>query len=189
MEPDVKRLDATSLKALAHPLRMRLLGLLRIEGPATATQLAARVGESSGATSYHLRQLERHGFVEDDPARGNARDRWWKASHRMTSWRSADFLDQPDTADADTILQHEALRGQVRRIEQWLTDRESYGRDAISAATSSDYTVRLTTERMRALAEELEAVAQRYFDDPDDDDPDAVPAVVLLHVFPERRLP
>src|SRR3712207_2472805 len=113
---DVKRLDARSLQALAHPLRMRLLGLLRVEGPATATQLAARVGESSGATSYHLRQLARHGFVEDEPARGNARERWWKASHRMTSWTTADFLDEPDAADAETLLTWEAIRAQIRRL-------------------------------------------------------------------------
>ena len=47
--------DATALKALAHPVRLRMLGMLRVDGPATATQLAARLGLNSGATSYHLR--------------------------------------------------------------------------------------------------------------------------------------
>ena len=56
-------LDAGSLRGLAHPVRLRMLGLLRTEGPATATRLAARLGLNSGATSYHLRQLATHGFV------------------------------------------------------------------------------------------------------------------------------
>ena len=46
---------------------MELLSVLRQRGPATASMLAERLGESSGATSYHLRQLAAHGFVEDAP--------------------------------------------------------------------------------------------------------------------------
>ena len=57
--------DATALKALTHPLRLRMLGMLRIDGPATATGLAERLGLNSGATSYHLRQLAQHGFIEE----------------------------------------------------------------------------------------------------------------------------
>src|SRR5689334_18050094 len=76
--------DVTALKALAHPVRLRMLGMLRIDGPATATPLAARLGLNSGATSYHLRQLAQYGFIEDAPATSR-RDRWWKASHEITS--------------------------------------------------------------------------------------------------------
>src|SRR5689334_12619211 len=63
----VVRPDGRSLRALAHPLRLRLLGLLRMDGAATASQLAARTGQSSGATSYHLRQLAAYGFVIEEP--------------------------------------------------------------------------------------------------------------------------
>ncbi|NEE24033.1 helix-turn-helix transcriptional regulator, partial [Streptomyces sp. SID7982] len=49
--------DARTLRSLAHPLRIRLLNTLREFGPATASKLGERLGESSGATSYHLRQL------------------------------------------------------------------------------------------------------------------------------------
>ncbi|MGO8484742.1 winged helix-turn-helix domain-containing protein, partial [Rhizobium leguminosarum] len=43
--------DPNALKALTHPVRLSMLGMLRIDGPATATQLAARLGLNSGATS------------------------------------------------------------------------------------------------------------------------------------------
>ena len=59
--PD-RQLDMESLKALAHPLRVQILDTLSTYGQFTASGLAERLGESSGATSYHLRQLERHGF-------------------------------------------------------------------------------------------------------------------------------
>src|SRR5262249_44824200 len=73
--------DVRAVRALAHPLRLRLLDLLRFEGPSTATLLARRVGESSGATSYHLRQLARYGYFEDAPGRGG-RERWWRHRER-----------------------------------------------------------------------------------------------------------
>src|SRR3712207_4628895 len=113
MRDDLKELDPASLKALAHPLRLRLLARLRSDGPATATQLAAVVGESSGATSYHLRQLARHGFVADDPARGSGRERWWQAVHRGNSWDPVQFCDDPSTPEALGVPQREIGRAHV----------------------------------------------------------------------------
>jgi uncharacterized membrane protein YfcA len=42
---------------------MALVGLLRTEGPLTATRAAELLGESSGTTSFHLRQLAKYGLV------------------------------------------------------------------------------------------------------------------------------
>ncbi len=84
MSQDEITLTADNLKALAHPLRVRVLGLLRTYGPATATTLAGQLELSSAALSYHLRQLERFGFIVEDTERGDQRDRWWKAAHRRT---------------------------------------------------------------------------------------------------------
>jgi DNA-binding transcriptional ArsR family regulator len=70
------------MRALSHPIRFRLIELLR-EGPSTASRLARRLGESSGATSYHLRVLERAEVVEEDASLGTARERWWKRRDRM----------------------------------------------------------------------------------------------------------
>ena len=114
--------DAAGLKALAHPVRLRMLGMLRIDGPATATSLAARLGLNSGATSYHLRQLADHGFIVDDQERGNGRERWWRAAHASTR-TSSDSLGGPDDEDprprratrAVAILLHRAAPGRRRR--------------------------------------------------------------------------
>jgi DNA-binding transcriptional ArsR family regulator len=70
--------EPAALKAFAHPLRMAMYTELQRQGSATASQLARSLGESSGQTSYHLRQLERHGFVEDDPLHPGGRERWWR---------------------------------------------------------------------------------------------------------------
>ena len=63
--------------ALAHPLRFRIWELLR-EGPATASQLARRLGESRGSASYHLRFLARAGVIVEDTSVGTRRERWWR---------------------------------------------------------------------------------------------------------------
>src|SRR3954462_8891924 len=88
------------LRALTHPVRLRMLGILRTEGPTTATALANRLGLNTGATSYHLRQLAQHGFIVDDEARGNGRERWWRVppASTRTGWE-----DNPDPADMETL--------------------------------------------------------------------------------------
>ncbi|WP_336619167.1 helix-turn-helix domain-containing protein [Defluviimonas aestuarii] len=67
-----------------HPDRLRMLGLLRVGGPATATGLAERMDLNSGATSYHLRQLASYGFIEAVDELGTQRERWWRARHDAT---------------------------------------------------------------------------------------------------------
>lgn len=98
------RLDAGSLRVLAHPLRSRLLGALRRDGPATATDLAAALGTNSGATSYHLRKLEAVGLVADT-GKGEGRRRLWRAATRSHSWRVSDvfMLATPEQVEAFTV--------------------------------------------------------------------------------------
>lgn len=146
---------AEALKALASPLRMRLLGSLRFDGPATATELGRRIGESSGTTSYHLRLLERHGFIEEDPVQPNSRDRLWRARHRYTSWTASDFLDHPEARDAAQWarrLQIQAIGEAVNRFEERM---DGWSRDWIDAAGTSDDTVRLTPDSLRSLQQRM----------------------------------
>jgi DNA-binding transcriptional ArsR family regulator len=88
-------LGAAELRALAHPLRLRLLEVLR-EGPATASQLGRALGESSGATSYHLRVLARAGRVEEEVERGGSRERWWRRPDEIVI-----VATSPGTGDAE----------------------------------------------------------------------------------------
>ncbi|CCH33317.1 hypothetical protein BN6_60630 [Saccharothrix espanaensis DSM 44229] len=68
-----------ALKALAHPRRQQMLDELHRGGPATSAALARALDLNTGATSYHLRELARHGFVEELPERARGRERWWRA--------------------------------------------------------------------------------------------------------------
>lgn len=111
----MRPMDAAQLRALAHPLRLQLLQVLH-EGPATASQLGRRLGESSGATSYHLRALHRAGMVEEAEQR-NARERWWQRTQERLLIPNSVPPDASDTERAELKAAH-------AQIESILVDRD-----------------------------------------------------------------
>jgi DNA-binding transcriptional ArsR family regulator len=163
--PDVYRVsDPQALKAVAHPLRVRLLGALRLDGPATATELAARFGESSGSTSYHLRQLARYGFVEQDPEQRDARERRWRSVHRYTSWSELELGASPEGREAAGFMRNRQIEVLTHDREAFERERDSWSPEWIEAAGMSDDIARLTPasltllyERLSALIREMEA--------------------------------
>src|SRR3954465_449336 len=139
MEPAVQVTDVRALRALAHPLRNRLLGQLRLNGPATASQLGRVVGESSGSTSYHLRQLAEYGFVEEVEGQGTARERWWRARHRMTSWQAADVVPQEGGAEGEDELTRMQLDVHGRILGAWQAQRAELEPAWTAAASLNDF--------------------------------------------------
>jgi DNA-binding transcriptional ArsR family regulator len=147
--------DPTALKALAHPVRLRILGLLRTEGPATASGLAARLGLNSGATSYHLRQLALHGFIEEDADRGTRRDRWWRARHESTSVVPT---GQGEALELSLAFLGAALHGQIDQMHRAHAASPTLPQDWRAASTVSDYVIPLTAEAASTLVQKLQAV-------------------------------
>ncbi|HET6952852.1 MAG TPA: helix-turn-helix domain-containing protein [Acidimicrobiales bacterium] len=160
----VKHLDARSLRALAHPLRLRIVSSLRHEGPATATVVGQRLGESSGSTSYHLRVLAAHGFVEEDTGRGRGRERWWRSSADMTSWRPDQFLDDPDARAAEEWLTGAVARQGMEWADEWLRHRPEADPAWVAASDLSDYRVVATPDQVRALMDDVHATIARHVD-------------------------
>lgn len=172
----------TALKALTHPLRLRMLGMLRIDGPATATTLATRLGINTGATSYHLRQLERHGFVVEDTERGNARDRWWRAAHQTTNTDPASPTTPEEHDTYDAFLQAVAIM-YAGNLQAAVEERRVTPEEWLRAGTISDWSFRLTPAHALALKQRLVAVLD---DVEEDDDEDAEPFSVNINAY---RLP
>lgn len=180
------RLDARSVRGLAHPLRVKILGFLRTEGSATATTVAQHLGLNSGATSYHLRQLATYGFVVDDPGRGVGRERWWRAAHASTRW---------DREDMEVAGSGEAF---LRAVAQNYIERIQHAADSFStlppqwqrASTMSDYVLRLTAEEAEQLNDDLLELLRRYRrHDPDDEQAPAgsLPVSVQVQTFPHSH--
>ncbi|WP_406183062.1 ArsR/SmtB family transcription factor [Streptomyces sp. NBC_01006] len=166
-EPKVRTLDARSLRGLAHPLRIRMLAMLRHEGPATASQLAERLGESSGATSYHLRQLAAHGFVEDAPEHGKGRERWWRAAHDGTRFdEQLLYAEDPATRGAADLFLHEIATIHTQEMSTWLGTAQAWSQEWRRASDISDFTLRLTAAQSLELIHKLHELIDSYRDLP-----------------------
>ena len=170
------------LRALTHPTRLRMLGMLRVDGPATATTLAARLGLNTGATSYHLRQLAQHGFVVDDDSQGNGRDRWWKAAHRSTMTDPAADEDPAVRETTEAYLQSVVVV-MAELMQRAIEELPLLPHDWTDASTFSDWVVRLTPRRAKALVEALAATLSDVEADEAEDD-SAEDFVVQLSAFP-----
>lgn len=186
-ESRVFEVDEHALSVLAHPLRLRLVALLRADGPATATRLAERVQESSGVTSYHLRKLAEVGIVAEDRDRGTKRERWWRSAYDVTQFSAATFLGNPEAHRASVGMRREMHRWQWRLLEQWLAEEGEWDKAWVDAAGLSDSLLVLTPQSLRAMSEEIWAVVQRYRQHPPPaDSPDAARVVWLQHLVPVR---
>jgi DNA-binding transcriptional ArsR family regulator len=162
-EGDTGRIvDALALKALAHPLRFRLLEVLLERGPSTASELGRQVGESSGSTSYHLRQLAEHGFIAEAPELGSARDRWWRAAPGGWTLRGFEMLEQPETRADATVVLDEVRKGRLERLSRWHADASRWGQEWVDASVDATIRMALTPAEMRDLRDELLAVVDRW---------------------------
>jgi predicted ArsR family transcriptional regulator len=184
---DDVHLDARMLRGLAHPLRVRLLGMLRTDGPATATRLAERLGLSSAATSYHLRQLAQYGFITEDAGRGQPRERWWRAAHRTTTMDLAEQLSDPDAFEAGEIYLRSVAQSYAARVMDHLDELATLPAAWRSIGTLSDMLLRLTPAETDEIATRMWALVEEYrrADDEDADVPEGARRVnVQLQVFP-----
>jgi DNA-binding transcriptional ArsR family regulator len=183
-------LDAGALKALAHPLRFQLLELLIEHGPATASGLGRIVGENSGSTSYHLRQLERHGLIEEAGDLGNARDRYWRAAEGGWTLQGFEMLQREDTAEAASRVLGEVVRARFERMQRWHETGHAWGRDWVEASIEMTARLRLDRAQLAAMTDELVAVVARYRDQQADvDDPGTALVTVDLSAFPAEPAP
>jgi DNA-binding transcriptional ArsR family regulator len=182
--------DEEGLEALAHPVRMRLLTMLRVDGPSTASKLAKRVGASSGLTSYHLRQLAEVGFIKEAPELGTKRERWWKAEKHMTKYSPANFVDSRSAHRSMTTIRRHVLNWQQLATLTYLSEEPEWGADWADASGHDDLLLHLNPDQLRAMTGELLDIIKRYWADPaPDDDSRAADVLVFLNAFPVREVP
>jgi DNA-binding transcriptional ArsR family regulator len=167
--PSTIELDAVTLKALAHPVRVRMLRYLQRHGPASVTSLAGQLGESTGATSYHLRQLAELGIVAEteppadhDDNRVGRKQRFWQMAVDDLHVTGFGFVEDDDTHDAATFLLRESVSAQARRVNHWYETATSWPKSWQRASSSREAILELDAKQTRALADDLIAVLDRY---------------------------
>ncbi|NEA41975.1 winged helix-turn-helix domain-containing protein [Streptomyces sp. SID11385] len=177
-------LDAKGLRALAHPVRVQLLGALRRFGASTATALGQRLGVSSGTASYHLRQLAGAGFVVEDSERGNNRERWWRAAHIETLFDSSAYVEREPEA---TFLYHQAVAAaHARRMQDAVNEYATLPAEWREVSDMSDYSLWLSPEEALRLGQEVREVIARYRQAGAEKAPEGTGRVsMIVHVIPE----
>lgn len=146
--------SSTLLRALAHPLRVRLLMKLR-EGPATSAILARHTGQTRGNVSYHLRALAEAGAIAEDPEHGTERERWW----RVTVPPEIDALaliGGEGVEDAAEALTTERGRRLARFGARLSADEVPSAR--VAATRLSELRLSLSASQQATLVAELDAV-------------------------------
>ncbi|MYR63603.1 ArsR family transcriptional regulator [Streptomyces sp. SID625] len=135
-----------------HEVRTALLELLAEVGTVTATEAASRLGYSSGLCSFHLRQLARHGRIEEAPHRGGRARPWRLVRHG----RAADEPAEDAFGDLARGLEDESW-------QRWLTQRDGappeWRHDAAFSAVAY-----LTPGEMNRVAEAVRQALAPYQD-------------------------
>ncbi|WP_345374267.1 ArsR/SmtB family transcription factor [Frondihabitans cladoniiphilus] len=161
-----RSLDASALRALAHPLRIEIYETLGRVGSATASGLAEQLGESSGSTSYHLRQLERHQLVREVEGKGTGRERWWQVVPGGVSVSAREHESAAGRKSARMVVR-QWDRSRAALLEEFAEAAESESGvptewyDATSMATIN---VSATVEQLRALSQAFDEFSAQWID-------------------------
>ena len=153
--------DPRALRALAHPLRLSLLTLLRTEGPLTATTAGELLGESSASCSFHLRQLAKYGLAEEAGG-GHGRERPWRATAMLTDVPAVS--DSPEFAAASGLFRSIVAERYYEAMMGWLEARAGEPAEWQQAALFGDLFVYLTADELTELGEQVDRLLCRYID-------------------------
>ncbi|WP_018349335.1 ArsR/SmtB family transcription factor [Longispora albida] len=182
-DPRTRRVSSTGeFKALAHPIRLSLLGALRAHGPDTSAGLARRLGTDTGTTSYHLRKLAEAGFIEDDPST-DGRERRWRAAHQLTDWDSTALAATAEGREAMHLLRNQQVGNLQRDISQFQHHIADVPAEWIEAAGIGDLLIRLSPEAVTELWDRFYAHAEELRER-EAANPAAVPVSIVVSGYP-----
>lgn len=162
-DADVPRVtDSRVLAAMSHPLRRRLLDVLRVHGPATASALAGRTGQAVANISHHVRVLGAAGLIVEAPELArDRRERWWRLAAPAIAWAIGDFDGDPAGQMVASAAASLSLDRQASLVRAWHAVREE--RPAWNgAAFSVDKWLHLSPAELTELEQEILAVLSRW---------------------------
>jgi hypothetical protein len=163
---------------------MALMGLLRTEGPLTATRAGELLGESSGTCSFHLRQLAKYGLVEEAGG-GTGREKPWRATTTSTAWEP--LADDPELAAATSMLNTMVAERYFEQLLLWLERSADEPAQWRKASLFGDRILWVNAAELEQLGQRVLALVDEYFGrqtDPELRPADARPVTYLHLAFP-----
>lgn len=183
-QPD-RVLDTRALRALAHPLRVQLYDIISQYGPQTASSLATMTGESSGSTSYHLRELAKHDLIHEVEGRGSGRERWWARPRGGVSFGDPEVWGTPAGRAASEVVMSEYLTRRhqqlMRFVSEGMTETGPWGEAAMISTANGRLTVEQLSELSRAVQALVTAAVEKARDQPLED---SRPVTIRVDMFP-----
>lgn len=166
-DPEHNEATPADLKALAHPLRMRILRLCLHE-PMTNKQIAERLGLDPATALYHVRQLARNAFLYAEPARTGKRGALEKPYRATGKAWSLSFPRADDRLSA-VLAGLDAARDEI------------VAAGPESMITNTRLGLRLNQADIDELTERLQALVQEYAERTPDPGGFRVGLVTMLH--------
>ncbi|TCC25453.1 ArsR/SmtB family transcription factor [Kribbella speibonae] len=185
--PNRRTVTPSVLAAMHHPLRRRLLDLIYVDGPATASRLADSTGELVGNISHHLKVLASAGVIVEAPELArNRRERWWKLGDTSEySWSIADAAGDPAAELVAATAEDANLAHHVGKVRQWFDMRYEFEEPWVRAAYATERWLTLTPDQLTELSERIEDLVRSYYDNPASGD-DAQRVFFFAHAVPAR---
>lgn len=157
--------DARVLAALAHPLRRRLMDVLRVHGPATASLLAERTDQHVGNVSHHIRALAEVGLVEEAPELAkDRRERWWRLVARSLRWSGEVLSDDPAEEAIAQAVQSLTIDRHSGHVRAWFAAADEEREPWRSTAFAMEKWLHLTPDELGELSREVADLLARWND-------------------------
>lgn len=152
--------DARMLRAIAHPLRNRILAELEAGGPMRAADIATRIDVPANQASFHLRQLAKYHLVEEAPelARDGRERVWRSASPSGWAINLHEMEKEPEGAAAVAVYRRHASADAHQFVDQIYRRAQ----DPDVHVMVSDQPIRLTREEARELGTALNDLVEEW---------------------------
>jgi DNA-binding transcriptional ArsR family regulator len=152
--------DPKVLRAIAHPVRNRVLAELTAQGSLRAADIARELGIPANQASFHLRQLAKYGLVEEDPgAARDKRDRVWKASNPAGTTANLKELERtPGGKAASAVFRSNQAAWGRMVVDAALSDVREEG----THTSLTNSALRLTKEESKEMSDELVELVERW---------------------------
>ena len=151
--------DPRVLRAIAHPVRMRILDEFDTHGAQRAADVAAALDIPANQASFHLRQLAKYGLVVEAPEEArDGRDRVWRRADVDLKLDSKRLGETPGGQAALDVFMARWIGQAHELIDRVASPHKREG----TTATTTHETLRLTRDEARELADELSQVVRRW---------------------------
>jgi hypothetical protein len=176
--------DPRALRAIAHPVRFRILDEFAARGGLRAADVARILDIPANQASFHLRQLAKYGLLTEAPEEArDARDRVWRLEHASLSVNTDDLNGTAAGRVAADLFKRKWADRVHGVLEELMQVDEESAEHVYRGGTTS---LLLTDDEARALFDEMSELLDRHrARGQGSTDPDAVTYQVVVLAHPQ----